>query len=103
MKNRFLIMILTFWFTSAVSAQEEGVIKNYIHISKKEGISNNNVKAIQDDIYGRIWIGTEMGLNIYSSSSLVKPEHYMGVNVCSLFDTDSWIFMKFHVGKFYEE
>lgn len=89
-------MVLIFWFTSAVFAQEEGIIKNYIHISKKEGISNNNVKAIQDDIYGRIWIGTEMGLNIYSSSSLVKPEHYMGVNVCSLFDTGTEMLIGTH-------
>lgn len=96
MRNLILITILILWFTSPVGAQKEGVIKNYIHISKKEGISNNNVKAIQDDVYGRIWIGTEMGLNIYSSSRLVKPEHYMGVNVCSLLDTGTEMLIGTH-------
>lgn len=96
MKNQLLLTILILLFAPLAHAQEEGVIKNYIHISKKEGISNNNVKAIHDDVYGRLWIGTEMGLNIYSSSNLVKPDHYSGVNVCSLFDTGTEMLIGTH-------
>ena len=67
--------------------QVSGVIKNYKHISKNDGIASNNVTTISDDVFGRIWIGTAQGLDIYDSNNLKKPEGYSGLSVSSLFNT----------------
>lgn len=72
---------------SSIFSQVDDVIKNYIHISKNDGIVSNNVTTISDDIYGRIWIGTAKGLNIYDSNDLIDVERYAGAYISFLYDT----------------
>lgn len=82
------IYTITFLFLVVfVPLQADDVIRNYIHISKSEGLANNNVSVIGDDIYGRIWIGTTNGLNIYDSNHLKNVEGYSGLHIFSLYDT----------------
>lgn len=40
----FLLFMLPMW-------SQSNIIENYIHISKKEGISHNNISTIHDDCY----------------------------------------------------
>ena len=82
MKNFISILLLSVFSFHPILAQEEGAIRNYIQIGKSDGISNNNIRSVQDDIYNRIWIGTEMGLNIYSNNSLTQVEHFSDIKVC---------------------
>lgn len=70
-----------------VCAQHEGEIWNYEHLSKNDGLSSNRIMALSDDRYGRIWVGTSQGLDIYDSRSLKKVEPYAGLEICSLHDT----------------
>lgn len=69
-----------------VCAQHEGEIWNYEHLSKNDGLSSNRITALSDDRYGRIWVGTSQGLDIYDSRSLKKIEPYAGLEICSLHD-----------------
>ena len=84
---RNCITLFFFCLTICLSAQVDDVIKNYIHISKNDGIVNNNVTTISDDIYKRIWIGTAKGLNIYDSNHLTTIQRYSGSYIYSLYDT----------------
>lgn len=86
MKNIFALLLSALFILPAY-AQEEGLIRNYIHLGKSEGISSNNVKAIHDDIYGRLWIGTETGLDIYCSNALERADRFSATTVHSLFNT----------------
>ena len=70
-----------------VCAQHEDEIWNYEHLSKNDGLSSNRITALGDDRYGRIWIGTSQGLDIYDSRSLKKVEPYAGLEIYSLHDT----------------
>lgn len=69
------------------SAQHDGIIWNYEHLSRNDGLSGNRVTALCDDAYGRIWIGTSQGLNIYYGRRLQKVEEYNGLEVWSFHDT----------------
>lgn len=69
------------------SAQHDGIIWNYEHLSRNDGLSGNRVTALCDDAYGRIWIGTSQGLNIYDGRRLQKVEEYNGLEVWSFHDT----------------
>ncbi|MCC8153976.1 MAG: hypothetical protein LIP01_07040 [Tannerellaceae bacterium] len=86
MKNLYTILLGCCLLFPAY-AREYDVIKNYIHISKNEGISNNHVKSIAEDRYGRLWIGTNTGLDIYDSKQLQQVEKYTGHLITCLFDT----------------
>jgi ligand-binding sensor domain-containing protein/signal transduction histidine kinase len=86
MKNLILTTLLII-SSSFIYSQGNDVIKNYVHISKSDGLASNNVTAVCDDIYGRIWIGTASGLNIYDSNRLKKADGYSGIHILSLFDT----------------
>lgn len=84
---RYCMILFLLSLTLCLSAREEDVIKDYIRIGKNDGIINNNVTAISDDIYGRIWIGTAKGLHIYDSHHLSTVERYTGSYIYSLYDT----------------
>ena len=51
MKNFISILLLSVFSFHPILAQEEGAIRNYIQIGKSDGISNNNIRSVQDDIY----------------------------------------------------
>lgn len=86
------ILFATFLITS-LWGQNNNIIENYIHITKKEGISHNNISTIYDDRYGRIWIGTFNGLNIYDSNKLTHIDRYSGMQIYSLFDNGQKMFI----------
>ena len=80
-------LFLIFISVCRLSARENDVIKNYIQISRSDGLVNNNVTALTDDIYRRLWIGTANGLNIYDSKHISAVHRYSGSYIYSLFDT----------------
>lgn len=81
------IALLILFLTPDLPARESDVIKHYIHLGKKDGIVNNQVTALSEDIYGRIWIGTAKGLNIYDSHRLSTIGRYAGSYIYALYDT----------------
>ena len=78
---------------TSVSAQHDGIIWNYEHLSRNDGLSGNRITALCDDVYGRIWIGTSQGLDIYDSRHLRKVEGFAGLEICSLYDAGERIFI----------
>lgn len=48
----------------------------FTHLTLDEGLSHNHIKAIVQDSYGFIWIGTKNGLNRYDGSSIRTFECY---------------------------
>lgn len=82
----FLLFMLPMW-------SQSNIIENYIHISKKEGISHNNISTIHDDCYGAIWIGTFNGLDVYDSKKLTHIDRFSGMPINSLFDTGKEMFV----------
>jgi len=87
MSMRNFTLIILFFTAFSLSGQVDQVIKNYIHISKNDGIVSNTVTSLSDDIYGRIWIGTTTGLNIFDSNQLSIVERHAGSYIYSLYDT----------------
>lgn len=87
MKSFALLFLWIFLSVNAVFGEHEGVIWNYEHLSKNDGLSSNRITALCDDRYGRIWIGTSQGLDIYDSHSVRKVASYAGLEICSLHDT----------------
>lgn len=87
MKRYTPIFIILIIIPFCLFGNDRGLIKNYFQISKSEGLSNNNVTTICDDNYGRIWIGTHSGLNIYDSKKLTTPDIFRGIFISKLFNT----------------
>lgn len=87
MKRLLTLLSWLLLLQTPVSAQHDGVIWNYEHLSRNDGLSGNRVTALCDDAYGRIWIGTSQGLNIYDGRRLQKVEEYNGLEVWSFHDT----------------
>ena len=40
------------------------------HFSVEDGLSSNSVRALMQDIYGFLWIGTDEGLNRYDGTTV---------------------------------
>ncbi len=55
-----LLLLFSIVSVQSVMGQNPYVFHN---LETKEGLSNNNVKAILRDSYGFLWVGTESGLN----------------------------------------
>lgn len=68
--SRYCTVSLLFFlfFTGALTAQQY----NFDHFTVKNGLSNNVVRAIEQDDLGFIYIGTNNGLNIYDGSTLSR-------------------------------
>ena len=68
MTSRILYMI----FLSGISLNNTAQIideKNFTLYSTKDGLSNNNVICIEQDLYGYLWIATQKGLNRFDGSA----------------------------------
>ncbi len=87
MKKQILLILCLIFFFTCLKANEKSVIKNYVQISKSEGLTHNNVTAISEDIYGRIWIGSFTGLDIYDSRKLYHVDLFQSQEITKLFDT----------------
>ena len=62
---RFIGYIFSFLFlmTSVLDLAAQYAEENFIRYTVKEGLSDNNVTCIQQDEWGFVWVGTEIGLN----------------------------------------
>ncbi len=87
MKNSILTLIIFFCCCFTLSAQTDHVIRNYMQLSKADGLSHNYVTCITEDIYNRIWIGTAGGLDIFDSNHVHKLEGYEGIHINTMYNT----------------
>lgn len=67
---RYVFLIL-FAVISVISAKAGNADSTFVveHIGLKDGLSNNFVTAIAQDRHGRLWIGTEAGLNRFDGEN----------------------------------
>jgi len=70
--------ILFFILLVAASFYSNAQIYNALNVTRKEGLSNSNVKAICVDHLGYVWFGTEHGLNRYNGFETVN--YYNDIN-----------------------
>lgn len=66
MKRLFLLILLLACSIPVLEARNH----YFTHLTLANGLSHNNIKAIVQDSYGFIWIGTKNGLNRYDGSSI---------------------------------
>ncbi len=64
---------------------------SFVHVNSETGLSQSNVKAIVQDCYGFIWLGTKNGLNRYDGQKVTqfycydKKLHCGNQNISALF------------------
>lgn len=61
MTSRTQVLILAFFILLPLSAQEV----SFRHLSVEDGLSQNTINCIYQDVYGFLWFGTQDGLNCY--------------------------------------
>ncbi|AAN56304.1 two component signal transduction system hybrid histidine kinase [Shewanella oneidensis MR-1] len=67
----YLSIFLVFW-SFIVSAQAKAAYYPLAQqISSENGLSQNVVLALEEDNYGRIWVGTQDGLNLINNNELL--------------------------------
>ena len=54
----------------------EGVIKNYLSTSGENSLSYDSINCIQGDGKGKLWIGTEVGLNKFNIEKETFTQYY---------------------------
>lgn len=87
MNNKIAILLLLILKITLAAAQETYTLSDYIHLGRINGLSSNTVMSIEDDNLGRIWIGTQKGLNIYDGYHLDAIAELEGVKVNDLHHT----------------
>lgn len=60
----FILIVLILIFKTNVSNAQESI--NFKNITINQGLSQGTVEAMEQDSKGRIWIGTNDGLNVYN-------------------------------------
>lgn len=63
-----LLLLGALLCTACLAAQARNCY--FTHLTLDDGLSHNHIKAIVQDSYGFIWIGTKNGLNRYDGSSI---------------------------------
>lgn len=66
------------------------------HFSVENGLSSNTVRALLQDKYGFIWIGTDEGLNRYDGTSIKSYRYNSKIHggpVLSLFESDEGLWV----------
>ena len=63
-----LLLLGALLCTACLAAQARN--RYFTHLTLDDGLSHNHIKAIVQDSYGFIWIGTKNGLNRYDGSSI---------------------------------
>ena len=67
MKGNFGLLLLLLFGQTILLAQQWP--ERFKHFSIDDGLTANNVTAIQEDAFGFIWVGTEEGLNRFDGSN----------------------------------
>src|SRR5215216_5601498 len=59
-----------FLFVLSATVPAQLVSFNFHHLTPADGLSNSTIRAIEQDKYGFIWIGTLNGLNVFNGYSV---------------------------------
>ena len=93
MKRQFLLI---FFLSISVTLFAVPNDFRFRHLSVEDGLSSNSVRAIIQDKYGFLWIGTEEGLNRYDGTIIksypICPQA-AGKYISSLYETDKKIWI----------
>lgn len=63
-----LVFISIFFYSNLFFAADTKI--RFEHLTIEDGLSQNTVFSILQDSYGLLWIGTEVGLNVYDGQNL---------------------------------
>ena len=103
----FFLMFLTL-IPLLVPAQREDVTdwtdnpSVFNRMTQNEGLSSNSVQVIRQDRYGRLWVGTSRGVDVYDGH-LVRHRTMGGRNigVLSMCETDQGIWLGTEAGLYF--
>ncbi|MCM1312035.1 MAG: response regulator [Bacteroides sp.] len=100
-KNLFLLLtVITLCLTDTTYSAATARHDSFMHVNSETGLSQSNVKAIAQDNYGFIWLGTKNGLNRYDGQRVIRVYcydeklHCGNQNISALFsDSDNvlWV------------
>ncbi len=68
--KKLYVIITVIFFCSQAFAQYYS--SDFIHLTTKDGLSNNYITSIQQDQQGYIWIATDAGLNRFDGNSFTQ-------------------------------
>ncbi len=91
-------ILLTLALLSAVALKASSLSGNLVfrHLTIEEGLSSNMVRAMTQDSYGYIWIGTDEGLNRYDGTRVKyyrRVSHNNNEAVSSLYATADHLYI----------
>ena len=91
-----LFTILLFLASFTIGAHARSSTSELHHITESDGLSSNQVRAIIQDSYGFVWVGTDQGLDRYDGT-VFKHYSFEGKNngstVLSLYEDGSMIWI----------
>lgn len=66
------IILLIFLFVSQIEVlgSDSDEIKNLVHLSQNNGLASNHIMSISEDMYNRIWICSDEGINIFNGEQV---------------------------------
>ncbi len=107
-QRRVKIIIIFFVLLNALTIAAQGGFTDgrqsleFSQYSVNKGLSSNTVRALAQDKYGFIWIGTDRGLNRYDGHEMRTLNHAGGnISVYSLCADDDRIWVGTEYGLFY--
>ena len=84
---RKLRLILLFLTVVAINIKAQSSSPDFRHITESDGLSSNQVRAIIQDRFGYVWMGTDQGLDRYDGTvfrNYVFGDSFRGSTVLSL-------------------
>lgn len=67
---RIVFFFILFLASASLSAAEN-YYPSALRISSENGLSQNTIKALEEDDFGRIWVGTQDGLNLLNNNEII--------------------------------
>jgi ligand-binding sensor domain-containing protein len=67
---RCFIYLSSLYFLYVLPAQAQYEENDFVRYTVKEGLSHNYVTCLQQDDWGYMWIGTDLGLNRFTETPL---------------------------------
>ncbi len=68
--HRLILAILTFSIMFNLPVYSANY--RFVHITSKDGLPHQQISALENDKYGKLWIGTRNGLAVYDGYSMVN-------------------------------